>query len=356
MSPLAFVIILVKVIVVFVLLLGGVAYLTWMERKVMGHIQARHGPLRVGWHGLLQPIADGIKLLVKEDIIPAKANKVIYVLAPMIITITAFSSIAVIPFGREFHLLGETVKLRIADINIGILYLLALSSIGVYGIMLGGWASNNKYSLLGGLRSAAQSISYELPLALAIMGVVMSVGSLSLVDIVNAQGKLWFIVQQPLAFMIFLICGIAECNRCPFDLPEAESELVAGFHTEYSSMKFSLFFLAEYGSIIVMAGFITTLFLGGWQGPVLPGVVWFLIKVFIICFFFLWLRATFPRLRYDQLMKFCWKVLFPLALFNIMVMALWIALDLSIILASVMNILVAGAAFIYFNYSPYFES
>jgi len=330
----------VKIIVVFVAMLLTVAYLTWLERKVLGHMQIRYGPLRVGWHGLLQPIADGIKLFFKEDIVVDSANKVIYHLAPFIITVCAFASFAVIPFGGELTLFGHTIPLRIADVNIGILYIFALSSLSVYGITLAGWSSNNKYALMGGLRSSAQMISYELSIGLSIIGVLMLTGSLSIVEIVKAQKEGWFIITQPIGFIVFLICGIAECNRTPFDLPEAESELVAGFHVEYSSMKFALFFMAEYAHMIVVSALVTTLFLGGWYLPffniesitpstligqiivsLLPIGV-FGAKVFFFLFFFIWLRATYPRLRYDQLMQFGWKVLFPLALFNVALTAI----------------------------------
>jgi len=330
----------VKIIVVFVAMLLTVAYLTWLERKVLGHMQIRHGPLRVGWHGLLQPIADGIKLFFKEDIVVDSANKVIYHLAPFIITVCAFASFAVIPFGGELTLFGHTIPLRIADVNIGILYIFALSSLSVYGITLAGWSSNNKYALMGGLRSSAQMISYELSTGLSIIGVLMLTGSLSIVEIVKAQKEVWFIITQPLGFIVFLICGIAECNRTPFDLPEAESELVAGFHVEYSSMKFALFFMAEYAHMIVVSALVTTLFLGGWYlpffdiGSITPSTLIgqiivsllpigiFGAKVFFFLFFFIWLRATYPRLRYDQLMQFGWKVLFPLALFNVALTAI----------------------------------
>jgi NADH-quinone oxidoreductase subunit H len=312
----------VKAVVVFVVLLLTVAYMTWLERKVLGHMQSRYGPLYVGWHGLLQPIADGIKLFFKEDIVVGCAHKVLYVLAPFIVTVCAFVSFAVIPFGGPVEILGRKVALAVADVNIGILYIFAISSLSVYGIVLAGWSSNNKYSLLGGLRASAQMISYELPVGLSIIGVLMLSGTLSMVGIVEAQAGLWYVVLQPLGFIIYMICGIAECNRTPFDLPEAESEMVAGFHVEYSSMKFALFFMAEYAHMIVMSGIAVTLFLGGWQGPILPGPVWFLIKIFVILFFFIWLRATYPRFRYDQLMAFGWKVLFPLSLVNIVATSL----------------------------------
>jgi NADH-quinone oxidoreductase subunit H len=336
------IIMLLKIIVIFIAMLLGVAYTTWLERKVLGHMQIRYGPMRVGWHGLLQPIADGIKLVFKEDIVVDNANKLIYIISPFIVAVCAFASFAVVPFGYEIVLFGQTVPLRIADVNIGILYIFALSSLSVYGVTLAGWSSNNKYALMGGLRGSAQMVSYELSAGLSIIGVLMITGSLSMVEIVKAQSDVWFIIKQPIGFILFLICGIAECNRTPFDLPEAESELVAGFHVEYSSMKFALFFLAEYAHMIVMGGLITTLFLGGWQIPfvdlssfhptglmgqlvlaLLPiGVFGF--KVFCCLFFFVWLRATYPRLRYDQLMTFGWKVLFPLALFNILLTAVLI--------------------------------
>jgi NADH-quinone oxidoreductase subunit H len=308
----------VKIIVVFVCVLLCVAYTTWLERKVLGHMQVRCGPLRVGWHGLLQPIADGLKLFFKEDIVVNSASKFIYILAPVIATIAAYASFAVVPFGNKLELLGRSIDLHIADVDMGVLYIFALSSLSVYGVTLAGWASNSKYALLGGLRASAQMISYELSVGLSVIGVLMLAGSLSLVDIVAAQ-DVWFIVYQPVGFLIFLICGFAECNRSPFDLPEAENELVAGFHVEYSSMKFALFFMAEYAHMIVVSALVATLFLGGWRGPVLPGVVWLLLKVFAMLFFFIWVRATYPRFRYDQLMKFGWKVLFPLALANILI-------------------------------------
>jgi len=310
---------LVKVLVVFTAMLLIVAYMTLMERKVLGHMQVRYGPNRVGPFGLLQPIADGLKLFFKEDIIVPHANRVIYTLAPTVIVITALMSYAVIPFGDSLTILGQKVDLVIADVNVGLLYLLAISSLGVYGVAMGGWASNNKYSLLGGIRSSAQMISYELSLGLSIIGILMITGSLSTVEIVQAQSRVWFIVYQPLGFLIYLISAVAECSRTPFDLTECENELVAGYQTEYSSMKFGLYYLAEYAHILVVSSLAVTLFFGGWQGPFLPPVVWFLIKVFIFIFFFIWVRATYPRFRYDQLMKFGWKVLFPLALLNILI-------------------------------------
>ncbi len=305
-----------KIAVVMGLVLIAVAYLTWLERKVIGDIQVRYGPSRVGRFGLLQPIADGIKLMFKEDIVPANADRLIFCLAPVISFIPALIVFAVIPFGPSFV---------ITDVNIGLLYVFAVTSLGVYGIVLAGWASNSKYALLGGLRSAAQMVSYELSLGLSVVGVVMMAGSLSLVDIVEAQRGSWYgilprwnIFPQFLGFVIFLVSSNAELNRAPFDLPEAETELVAGFHTEYSSMKFAMFFMAEYANMIAASAMATTLFLGGWQGPLLPPVIWFLLKVFCFLFLFMWLRATLPRFRYDQLMGFGWKVLLPAALVNVM--------------------------------------
>lgn len=325
-GPAFFVIMVAKIAVVFGLMLLSVAYLTWLERKVLGDIQVRLGPMRVGPHGLLQPIADGIKLMFKEDIVPQAADRTIYLLAPTLALIPSFISFAVIPFGDRIRLFGRTIDMVITDVNVGLLYVFGVASLGIYGIVLGGWASNNKYALLGGLRSAAQMISYELSLGLSVVGVLMLSQSLSLVQIVNAQSGVWFIVFQPIGFLIFLICAIAEINRAPFDLPEAETELVAGFHIEYSSMKFAMYFMAEYANMITVAAMATTLFLGGWRGPFLPPVVWFLIKLYLFIFLFIWLRATLPRFRYDQLMRFGWKVLLPVALANIMITAAFVAL------------------------------
>lgn len=329
MDWLALALFVAKAVAVFVVFLVGVAYVTWMERKVLGHMQLRHGPLNAGWFGLLQPIADGVKVLFKEDIYVDSANKFLYAIAPAIVVICTFFSFAVIPFGEPIKLFGRTIELVVANINIGILFIFAISSINVYGIVLAGWSSNNKYSLLGGLRSSAQMISYELTMGLSIIGVLMLSGSLSLIDIVHAQQKIWFIILQPLGFILFLISAFAESNRCPFDLPEAESELVAGFHTEYSSLKFAFFYLSEYAHIIVLSGLITTLFLGGWYGPFLShilGPLWFFIKMVCLIFLFTWVRASYPRFRYDQLMKFGWKVLLPLALLNILLTGVFIVL------------------------------
>jgi NADH-quinone oxidoreductase subunit H len=316
----------VKVLIVFTAMLLIVAYTTLMERKVLGRMQVRFGPNRTGPFGLLQPVADGIKLFFKEDIIVPHANKIIYILAPAVIVITALVSYAVIPFGDSIKILGRSVDLVVADVNVGLLYLFAISSLGVYGVVMGGWASNNKYSLLGSIRSSAQMISYELSLGLSIVGVMMIAGSLSLNKIVAAQSPVWFIIYQPLGFILYIISAAAEVSRTPFDLTECENELVAGYQTEYSSMKFGLYYLAEYAHILVVSSLAVSLFFGGWHGPFLPPVVWFLIKVFIFIFIFIWVRATFPRFRYDQLMKFGWKVLFPLSLLNIMLTAVGVIL------------------------------
>jgi NADH-quinone oxidoreductase subunit H len=315
---------LVKIVVVFGCLLLTVAYMTWIERKVISDIQVRIGPNRVGPFGLLQPIADGIKLLFKEDVVPSQVDRGIYLLAPALSLAPAFISFAVIPFGDSttlFGLLPEPVPMVITDINVGVLYIFGIASLGVYGIVLAGWASNNKYALLGGLRSSAQMISYELSMGLSIAAVVTLAGSLSLMDIVNAQARWPFVIPQILGFGIFFCCVLAETNRAPFDLPEAETELVAGFHVEYGSMRFAMFFMAEYANMITASALATTLFLGGWRGPFLPPLVWFLLKVFALLYIFIWVRATLPRFRYDQLMAFGWKRLLPLALANLVLAA-----------------------------------
>ncbi|TMQ60428.1 MAG: NADH-quinone oxidoreductase subunit NuoH [Candidatus Eisenbacteria bacterium] len=316
----------VKVLIVLGFVLIAVPFIVWMERKVIGHMQDRIGPQRVGPFGLLQTIADGIKLFFKEDIIPGQADRVVFFLAPALSVITAFVALSVVPFGDKVTVFGREVPLHIADVNVAILWVLGTTSMGVYGIVLGGWASNSKYPLLGGLRSSAQMISYELAQGISLVGVILMTGTLSLAGIVRQQEHMWFIVPQFFAFVIFLLCGIAETNRAPFDLPEAETELVAGFHTEFSSMKFALYFLAEYANMMVVSAVAISVFFGGWHGPILPPVVWFLIKLSLFLFFFVWLRATFPRLRYDQLMAFGWKVLLPLSLLNLAVTAVVVAL------------------------------
>lgn len=318
---------LVKIVIALFALLTGFAYMTWFERRLIARLQSRIGPNRVGPQGLLQPLADGLKLMFKEDIVPDASDRLLYLLAPIVAVVTSFLAFAIVPIGPNVTLFGQDVTLYIADIDVALLYFLGVTSLGVYGIVLAGWASNSKYSLLGGLRASAQMISYELALGLSVLSVVMLTGSLSLVDIVNAQaGFRWFIFMQPLAFVIFLVAMIAETKRAPFDLPEAEQELVAGFHTEYSGMKFALFFIAEYVGMITISGVAVTLFLGGWRGPFaeqipILGVVYFFVKVVAFLFLFVWLRATLPRIRYDRLMGLGWKVMLPLALANVVVTA-----------------------------------
>jgi len=333
------IIIITKIVLVLVILLIGVAYSVLAERRVSAFIQDRYGPNRVGYEGLLQPFADIFKLAFKEDIVPAKATKSIHTIAPMISLFVALTTIAVVPFGHTINLFGREINLQIADVNIGILYILALTSLGVYGLTLSGWSSNNKYSLFGGLRSSAQMISYELSMGLSVIGVILITGSLSLQDVVIHQyGWKWNIILQPLGFITFLVAAFAETNRAPFDLPEAEPELVAGYHTEYSSMKFAMFFLAEYANVIVSSAVITTLFLGGWQFPYLQTfglsplitsllqVLTFGLKVVFMILFFIWVRWSVPRFRYDQLMNLGWKVMLPLSLINIVITAIVIAL------------------------------
>jgi NADH-quinone oxidoreductase subunit H len=317
----------VKNVVVVLVLMGFVAYTTLLERKLLGRLQVRFGPNRVGYFGLLQPIADGIKSFFKEDIIPDKADKVLYVIAPGICLFTALSMFAVIPFGGTISVLGREIKMVVADIDMGLLFVLAMATLGEYGVVLGGWASGSKYGVLGSLRAAAQMISYETALGLAVMGTIILAGSLRLTDIVAAQQQSgWFILKYPFGFIFYLVAGLAEINRTPFDMPESESELACGFNVEYSSMKFATFMIAEYAHMFVIAGVVTTLFLGGWSGPYLPGPIWFLIKVFAVIFFFIWERGTFPRLRYDHIMKFGWKALLPLTLLNVVVTALLVTL------------------------------
>ncbi|MBI4460745.1 MAG: NADH-quinone oxidoreductase subunit NuoH [Acidobacteria bacterium] len=330
---------LVKITVLLVVVLTVVAYTVWFERKVVAHMQSRWGPTRVGPHGLLQPLADAIKLLTKEDITPAGVFPLIYLLAPALSLVTALLAFSVIPFGPVTEIGGVDV-FQVANLDIGILFILAVSSMGVYGIALAGWSSNSKYSLLGGLRSSAQMISYELAAGMALVGVLLLSGSLSLREIVNAQAGFWGMIPrwnvfpQLIGFFCFLTAAIAETNRLPFDLPEAETELVAGYHTEYSSMKFAMFFMAEYTNMVMVSCVATLLFFGGWHGPVfgppvlqaiLP-LLWFSLKVLCFLFFYVWLRGTLPRFRYDQLMAFGWKFLVPLALANLMATSLILAL------------------------------
>jgi len=331
MDLLGFTIIVVKVLVVFAATMLGVLVMIYAERRVSAFMQDRVGPNRVGPKGVLQPIADGIKFLMKEDLVPERADKPIFILAPAILLIPALMTFAVIPFGSSINLFGREIALQVADVNVGILYVLALTSISVYGIVLAGWSSNNKYSLLGGLRSSAQLISYELAMGLAVVSIILLAGSLRLNDIItDQQGSFfsWNIFRQPLAFLIFLIAVYAETNRLPFDLSEAEQELVGGYHTEYSSMKFAMFFMAEYANMITAAALTVTLFFGGWDVPLLDegslglfgtllSVLSFILKMSFFLFLFIWVRWTFPRFRYDQLMRLGWKVMLPLALFNI---------------------------------------
>ncbi len=314
-----FVLLLLKMAVVLGVLLLLAAYLVWAERKLLARFQVRYGPNRAGKFGLLQPIADGIKMITKEDLMPDGADRFIFLLAPAVVAFTALLMFAVVPFGEEITLFGQNVPMVISDLNVGLLFIIALSSLGVYGVALGGWASNSKYSLLGGIRGAAQMISYELSLGLSLIPIVMIAGSLSLVDIVKAQQNVWFIFVQPVSFVIFLISAMAESKRIPFDIPEAENELGAGYHMEYSGMRFGLFFIGEYVHMQVLGALTAVFFLGGWQGPFLPAPVWLLIKIVMVALVMIWIRGTLPRLRYDQLMAIGWKVLVPAALINIVI-------------------------------------
>ena len=331
----------IKSALVLFILLTAVAYTVWLERKVVGRMQNRWGPTRVGPFGLLQPAADGIKFLFKEDLTPPHVYKPLFLAAPLIAVIFALTSIAVIPFGNSIRLFGYDIPLQIADVNTGLLLILGVTSVGVYGVALAGWSSNNKYSLLGGLRASAQMISYEISLGLSLVGVLIMSGSLSLRDIVNAQGgHFWGFIPnwnvfhgQFIGFFCYLMAAYAETNRIPFDLPEAETELVAGYHTEYSAMKFAMFFMAEYANMITVGCLATLLFFGGWHGPLfgppivqsLLPVLWFVAKVFVFLFVYIWVRGTLPRFRYDQLMSFGWKFLLPLAIANLVVTAVAVA-------------------------------
>jgi NADH-quinone oxidoreductase subunit H len=313
----------IKIVIVIIVVLTGCAYATYMERKVVAFMQHRIGPLYAGPYGLLQPIADAVKLIFKEDVVPDNVERVTYALAPIISFIPALLTFAVVPFAADTTLFGREIKMVISDLNIGVLFIFAVTSMGVYGIVLAGWSSGSKYSLMGGLRSSAQMISYEVSYGLSIIGVILLANTLSLRELVAQQASVfdWFVWKQPLGFLLYLTCAIAETNRLPFDLPEAEAELVAGYHTEYSSMRFATFFIGEYANMLAVSAVGATLFFGGWQGPYLPSIVWFIVKVFLFMFFYIWLRGTFPRFRYDQLMSFGWKVLLPLALVNTMVTA-----------------------------------
>ena len=330
----------IKSVIVLLALLTGVAYSVWLERKVIGHIQNRWGPTRVGPFGLLQPIADGLKFIFKEDLTPPHVYRPLFLAAPMMALIFALTSISVIPFGNSITVGGYSIPLQITDVNIGLLMILGITSMGVYGVALAGWSSNNKYSLLGGLRASAQMVSYEIALGLSLVGVLIQSGSFSLRTIVDAQGghfwgfiPRWNIFPQFIGFFVYLMAAYAETNRVPFDLPEAESELVAGYHTEYSAMKFAAFFMAEYANMITVGCLATLLFFGGWHGPIggppwvqaLLPVFWFVLKVVCFIFLYIWVRGTLPRLRYDQLMSFGWKFLLPLAIVNLIATAIAVA-------------------------------
>jgi len=323
-----------KIVVLLLVLLLSIAYLVLLERKVMAWVQVRLGPMRVGTHGLLQPIADVLKLLVKEDITPSRANRWVFTLAPVMAVVPALLVFAVIPLGGDTSLFGRPFTWYVADVNVALLYIVSVSSIGLYGLILGGWASNSKYPMISSLRVSAQLVSYEVAVTMTLVSLILMSGTLSMVGIVKAQqaAGVWYVFLQPVAFGIYFIGGLAETNRAPFDLPEAESELTGGFHTEYSGIRFALFFLAEYANMIVVSSVATTLFLGGWLRPfpnvawlsildIVPGTVWFIAKTFLFLFVFLWVRATLPRYRYDQLMRLGWKVLIPLAIVNVMLTA-----------------------------------
>lgn len=313
----------IKSVIIVLILLTGFAYLTLFERRVLARIQVRIGPNRAGPWGLLQPVADGVKLIFKEEFIPDRADKVAFILAPIITVLPSLIILAVVPFGPPIQLLGRQITLGIAtEVNVAVLYIMAVASIAVYGIALAGWSSNNKYALLGGLRSAAQMISYELGLALAFIGPVLLAGTLNVADIIEAQRPFWFILLQPIGFLLFLVAAVAEVNRSPFDLPEAEQELTAGYHAEYSGMKFALFFMAEYVKVIAVSVIAASLFLGGYLGPFVErypwlGPIYLFLKTVVLLYVMVWLRATLPRFRYDRLMAFGWKVLLPVALFNV---------------------------------------
>lgn len=315
-----------KSVVLIFILLTGFAYTTFYERKLAALIQLRLGPNRAGPGGWLQPAADGVKLIFKEELIPANAYKAIFILAPILTMVPAMVIMAVVPWGGVINFFGRMVPLHLADVNVAILYILSVASISVYGIVLAGWSSNNKYAMMGGLRSSAQMLSYEIALGLAFIGPILIVGSMSLNDIIDAQRNVWFIFYQPLGALIFYIAMLAEVNRAPFDMPEAEQELTAGYHTEYSGMKFALFFMGEYIKMIAVSAIFASLFLGGYRGPFVDtypilGPVYFAAKVIASLGLMIWIRATMPRLRYDRLMSFGWKVMLPLALLNVLVTA-----------------------------------
>jgi len=339
----------IKAIIIIVALLVGFMYVTYYERKALARIQVRIGPNRAGPRGLLQPMADGLKLIFKEELVPAKADKLIFILAPVITVIPALVILAVVPFGDTVILFGREISLALTDINIGILYITAIASISIYGIVLAGWSSNNKYAMLGGIRSSAQMISYEIALGLAFIGPMLLANSMSVKDIIDAQKEAgWFFIWQPVGALVFWIATLAEVNRAPFDMPEAEQELTAGYHTEYSGLKFALFYMAEYIKMIAVSAIAVALFFGGYRGPFVDqvpwlGPIWLFAKVIALLFGMIWVRATLPRIRYDRLMAFGWKILFPLALANVFLTAvgvvfemLWIIPLLTILLAAIM--------------------
>jgi NADH-quinone oxidoreductase subunit H len=324
----------IKSIILLITLLTGFAYLTFYERKALARIQVRIGPNRAGPGGWLQPVADGLKLIFKEELVPAKADKLMFVLAPVITVIPALIILAVVPVGGTVTLFGREVSLSITDINIGLLYITAIASISVYGIVLAGWSSNNKYAMLGGIRSSAQMISYELALGLAFIGPMLLANSMSVGEIVKSQMEIgWYVIWQPVGALVFWVATLAEVNRAPFDMPEAEQELTAGYHTEYSGLKFALFFIAEYIKMIAVSVIAAALFFGGYHGPLVDEIPWLgpvylLIKVLFLLFGMIWVRATLPRMRYDRLMAFGWKILFPLALANVLITAVGVVLGL----------------------------
>jgi len=322
----------IKSLFMIVVLLTGFAYLTFYERKALARIQVRVGPNRAGPGGWLQPVADGIKLIFKEELVPAKANKLMFILAPVVTLVPAWIILAVVPWGDKITLFGREIVLSVTNINVGVLYITAIASISIYGIVLAGWSSNNKYAMLGGIRSSAQMISYEIALGLAFIGPILLAGSMDVAEIVFKQKEIgWFVLFQPVGAVVFWIATLAEVNRAPFDMPEAEQELTAGYHTEYSGLKFAMFFIAEYTKMIAVSVIAVALFFGGYRGPFIDqipllGPVYVLIKVMILLFGMIWVRATLPRIRYDRLMAFGWKILFPLALINVLITAVGIIL------------------------------
>jgi NADH-quinone oxidoreductase subunit H len=321
----------IKAVVILLFCVTGFAYVTFYERRALARIQVRIGPNRAGPSGWFQPVADGIKLIFKEELIPGQAYKTVFVLAPMVTVFPALVILAVIPWGTSITVFGREIPLYLTDINVGMLYLIAIASISVYGIVLAGWSSNNKYAMMGGLRSSAQMISYELAMGLALIGPILIAGTMSLIGIVEAQNPVWYIVYQPIGALVFFIAGVAEVNRAPFDMPEAEQELTAGYHAEYSGMKFALFFMAEYVKMIAISAIGATLFLGGFRGPFIDSVpilgpFYLFFKILVVLFLLIWLRATLPRLRYDCLMAFGWKFLLPVALANVFLTAVILVL------------------------------